>query len=38
MFVTTFNLSATGSTAKFFVTGSGNVGAAAVTASWLAYV
>ena len=38
LFATTFNYSPSGSTAKFFVTGSGNIGAAGVTASWAAWV
>lgn len=38
LFTTVVNRTASGSTLRFFSTGSGNVGAIAVTASWLAYV
>lgn len=37
-FTTTTNLTATGSTVRFFSTGSGNIGSTGVTASWLAWV
>lgn len=37
-FCSTYNHSTSGSTVRFFGTGSGNVGAVGVTASWVAYV